>query len=276
MVSPHAAPSSGRRLRDRMGAAAAAAALACFAWLAVRGTGLPLPLGLGTTGGFALLLAAAAALGATRLRRVVWGAGVLLAAAMLVVGLTPAIRGPAHRLVRADPWPAGGVDAVVVLSAWLTDDGRLTATGMDRLLAGVATARARGVPELVTSRVAREVGGRTVTSDAEQAMLAGLPEPPLRLTTVAPVASTRDEAVLVARLAARRGWTRVAVVTSPSHSRRACAAFERVALDVTCVAAPSRVVAWRSLSSVRDRLHGAADVLYEAAATALYRRRGWM
>ena len=276
MVSPPAAPATGRRLRDRTGAAAAAAALACFAWLAFRGTGLPLPFGLATPGGFLLLLVVAAALGAPRLRRVVWGTGVALAAVLLFVGLTPVVRGPAHRLVRADPWPAARVDAVVVLSAWVTDDGRLTATGLDRLLAGVATAHERGVPELVTSRLTRQVGGRTVSSDADQRLVAGLPEPPLRLSTMSPVANTRDEAVLVARLAARRGWARVAVVTSPSHSRRACAAFERVGLGVTCVPAPSRVVAWASLRTVRDRLQAAADVVYEAAATAVYRRRGWM
>lgn len=276
MVSPPAAPATGRRVRDRVGAAAAAAALACFAWLAFRTTGLPLPFGLATQPGLVALLLAAAALGASRLRRLVWGAGVALAALLLLVGLTPLVRGPAHRLVRADPWPAAGVDAVVVLSAWVTEDGYLTPTGMDRLLAGAATARAHGVAELVTSRMTRRHDGRTLTSDAEQRLVAGLLPPPVRLTTVSPVASTRDEAVLVARLAAGRGWTRVAVVTSPSHTRRACAAFERAGLAVTCVAAPSRVVAWQALSTVRDRLLAAADVVYEAAATAVYRRRGWL
>lgn len=270
-----AAPRTGRRPWHRMGAAAVAAALACYAWIALRALGLHFPPGVGTAAGLAAVVAAAAALAATRLRPVVWGAAVLLAALLLVLALTPAIRGPAHRLVRADPWPAGGVDAVVVLSAWLTDDGELTATGMDRLLAGVATARERGVGELVTSRVTRRVGGRTLTSDAEQRRLAALGDPPLRLSIVAPVANTRDEAVLAARLAAARGWRRVAVVTSPSHSRRACRAFERAGLHVTCVPAPSRTVAWTSLSTVTDRLRAAGEVAYEGLATALYRRRGW-
>jgi uncharacterized SAM-binding protein YcdF (DUF218 family) len=276
-VSPGAAPATGRRPWDRMGAAAAAAALACFAWLALRGTGLELPLGLGTSGGFVLVVAAAAALGATRLRRAVWGAGVALAALLLVVGLTPVIRGPAHRLVRADPWPRAGVEAVVVLSAWITADGHLTPTAADRLLTGLAIAREHGVAEVVTSRVSRRApGGDTLTSDADQRTLAALAGPGIRLISVGATADTREEALATARLAGRRGWRRVAVVTSPAHTRRACAAFERVGLEVTCVPAASRTVAWRSLSTVTDRLRAAADVAYEGLATALYRRRGWI
>lgn len=275
-MSGAAAPATGRRLRDRTGAAAAAAALALFGYVAIRSTGFPAPFGLGTTAGLVLLLALSAAVGASPLRGAFWTGGVLLAAVLLVVGLTPVIRGPAHRLVRADPWPAAPVDAVVVLSGWLTEDGHLTPTAADRLLTGLAVARRHGVGELVTSRVSREVDGRTLTSDADQRALAGLLTPAPRLSTVAPVASTRDEAVRVAALADSVGWSHVAVVTSPSHTRRACATFERAGLRVTCVPAATRNVSWGALESVSDRLRAAADVAYEAVATVVYRRRGWL
>ena len=46
--------------------------------------------------------------------------------------------------------------------------------------------------------------------------------------------NTRDEALALARLCNERGWKRVLVVTSPYHTRRACAAVEHEGLSVVC------------------------------------------
>lgn len=262
--------------RTRLRGAAAAATLGVFAYLALTELSFPIPALLATRWGFAAIILACALLGATRLRRWLWAAAGALAAALLVAAYTPIIRAPAHALVRADPWPAGGVDAVVALSAQLTDDHLLSAIGEDRLLSALAVARAHDVPRLVTTRIVHPEGDSVVTSDADQRHLVGLVAPGIAHVIVARPYTTREEALLVARLAADSGWRRVAVVTSPSHTRRACATFARVGLAVTCVPARSTTVAWRSLERPRDRLRATGMVLYETLGGWLYRARGWI
>jgi uncharacterized SAM-binding protein YcdF (DUF218 family) len=167
------------------------------------------------------------------------------------------------------------VDAVVALSAWVTDDRLLTPIGEDRLLGALAVARAHGVPRIVTTRITRPLGDSVATSDADQRHLVALGAPGIEHVIVDGPHTTREEALLVARLAADSGWRRVAVVTSPYHSRRACAAFERAGLAVTCTPARSTTVSWYSLRSPRDRLRAAGLLLYETLAGWLYRARGW-
>ena len=262
--------------RPRPRGAAAAAALAVFAYLALAELHFPIPTLLSGSWGFAAIIAAVALLGASALRRWLWAGACTLAAALLVVAYTPVIRAPAHALVRADGWPATGVDAVVALSAQLTDDHLLSAMGEDRLLGALALARAHGVRRVITTRISREEGDSVVTSDADQRFLVALAAPGAVHVIVDGPRTTREEALLVARLAAGSGWRRVAVVTSPSHTRRACATFERVGLAVTCVPARSTTVAWHALHSPRDRLRAAGMVLYETMGSWLYRSRGWI
>jgi uncharacterized SAM-binding protein YcdF (DUF218 family) len=166
-------------------------------------------------------------------------------ALLLVVAWTPL--GPAllGTCVRRDlpPAPAAvdvprDVDAVAVLSADVQSDGLVANRGVDRLLAGAAWSRVLRRP-LVLSVIRLRAGD--VSSEADQrrvAALAGIGAADLFF--VDSVHVTRDEAVRAAALARVRGWRRVLVVTSPSHSRRACAAFERAGLRVTCAPAESR------------------------------------
>jgi uncharacterized SAM-binding protein YcdF (DUF218 family) len=44
---------------------------------------------------------------------------------------------------------------------------------------------------------------------------------------ISPAASTREEALSVARLVADHRWSRVILVTTPLHMRRAAAVFHR-------------------------------------------------
>jgi uncharacterized SAM-binding protein YcdF (DUF218 family) len=89
------------------------------------------------------------------------------------------------------------------------------------------------------------------------------------------VHSTRDEALAFAALARTHGWRRVVAVTSPSHTRRACGALEAVGLTVECRPAAARVYDLTRLDRPSNRRLAFADVLYEAAATLLYRSRQW-
>jgi uncharacterized SAM-binding protein YcdF (DUF218 family) len=260
----------------RLRGAAAAATLALFAYLALAELDFPIPSHLSRWWGLAVIVVVAALVGATALRRWLWWAAGALPAALLVVAYTPVIRAPAHALVRADAWPAEGVDAVVALSARLTDDHVLSAMGQDRLLTALSVARQHGVSTLITTRVTRPDADTVVTSDADQRFLVALAAPGIAHVIVGLPHTTREEALLVARVAADSGWRRVAVVTSPSHTRRACATFERVGFVVTCVPARATTVSWGALDSPRDRLRAAGSVLYETLGSWLYRARGWI
>ncbi|MFN2565563.1 MAG: YdcF family protein, partial [Gemmatimonadaceae bacterium] len=90
------------------------------------------------------------------------------------------------------------------------------------------------------------------------------------------VFSTRDEAVRMRELARSLDISSVAVVTSPTHTYRACATFEKVGFAVTCVPSESRDVALGSLGDVTDRVRAFQLWLYEMAGLAKYRVRRWI
>lgn len=199
-----------------------------------------------------------------------------LVALILVVSFTPVLRPGVQRLIAADPAPDRPVDAIMVLSAAVSRDSLITIHGAERLLHGV-TLLDRGVARtIVTSRV-RYVGrSGTITSDEDQARLIALAPDSVRWMVIDSVSTTRDEALRTAALAHQEGWRRIVVVTSPLHTRRACAAFRKAGLEVTCEAARSRGVAVRSLATASDRLAAFGPWLYETVGWWWYRVRGWV
>ena len=253
------------------------AVLGALLWLAIITLGFHSALHLpGTTGiGPAALLGGL--LGISRFRVILWLGGGVLATLFAVVAFTPLVVQPAKALVRSDPMPSPPLtlDAVVVLSGGMTAEGLLGPDGTERMLSGMRLAKALGSPALVTTRI-RTGANFEVSSDADQKKLVELLGPGLRHFIVTEVFSTRDEALRVRDLARQQGWARVAVVTSPSHSRRACGTFEKVGLRVTCVPAESREVAFRTLSDPGDRLEAFRLWIYEMAGTVNYRLKGWL
>ncbi|CAN5264456.1 hypothetical protein BH23GEM2_BH23GEM2_22360 [soil metagenome] len=220
-----------------------------------------------------------AVLFATPLRPLVWAMAGLLLVTTAVAALTPAMSRPVQAMVRSDS--ALAVDAVVVLSSSLSDDEFLSPDGIDRLLSGIALARAtRGMEDTVAVPVVLTVVTRgaqpRLSSVADQRRVLALAGDDLEVHWTTPVFSTRDEARAVAALARTEGWERVAVVTSPLHTRRACATFERVGVTVRCVPADARDVAVGTLRTPRDRLRATQLWFYETAGTFYYRLRRWM
>lgn len=262
---------------SRRTALATGAALASLLWLEIIAFGIPSI--LINIEGYALLPIAAlvgAAIGLTRARRFLLAFVVVLAIPLTIVAFTPILRRPVRALVRSDPLGARPLHAVVVLSAGLTDDGHLKPQAADRLLAGLSLVRRGLTSTLVLTRERNRASGPPVTSDVDQQRLVSLLERPFRLLIVDSVFSTRDEATRTRALARTLDLTSIAVVTSPLHSYRACATFEKVGFVVTCVPSESRELALAAMRTPTDRVRALQLWLYELAGLAKYRVSRWI
>jgi len=261
---------SETRLRACLGGACAV-----LAWLALgaltgvgKGPSLLFPIAF-----LAALLGAVLAL--TRAAVVLWvGTAVALGVFCIVAltGFTTTVL-PRKALLRSDPLPRTSVDAVVVLSGGITSDSLLMSEALDRLLTGLALMRDSVAPLLVVTQPRRTDHG---TAAPDQARLRALIMRPFPMLTVDSVRTTRDEAIRAWRLLSPRGATRVAVVTSPLHTLRACATFERVGFTVSCIAAVSRAYSTDRATTPDERLTLFRAWLYERAALVEYRARGWV
>lgn len=210
----------------------------------------------------------------TRFSRLLAWAEALLLALVVVVGYTPVIVGSARALIRTDQMPEHA-DAVVVLSAGVTVDGFLQGQGLDRLLTGLALVKRGVAPLLIVTREERDIGKRKVSTSGDQDRLIALANV-VQFVATPMEASTHDEAMAVSQIARQAGWKRIILVTSPFHTRRACATFEHAGLTVSCVPGDSRDIAVKSLTDPRDRLKAFSMWLYELAATLHYKRLGWV
>jgi uncharacterized SAM-binding protein YcdF (DUF218 family) len=213
--------------------------------------------------------------GITRLRPLLWiGAGIL-AVLCIAVGYTPLVGALAGPLVRRDPLPPR-VDAIAVLSMGITPDGLMRSETLDRFLYGLELAKSGIASSLMVSRERRRLGDTVVSDSADlqrvEALMAGAPS----ISFVDSIFTTRTEALRMKSLAQKNRWRTIAVVTSPMHSRRACATFEAVGFTVVCAPARVRNSGLAPGSNAEARLHSFQSWLYETFATDTYRRRGWI
>lgn len=220
-----------------------------------------------------LVIAAAgvlALLWTTRLRPVVAAMAVGLGLAWIVVVLSPLTLWMARELPRRDaPRPA---DAAFVLASRIQKDGELTSTAMSRLVHALELLGEGKAPRLLLSELPPPYAAYAPAARALMTHL-GLKH---ELLTVGPVRSTRDEAVAVSRLFRERGWRRVLLVTSPVHTRRAAATFEREGLEVVSSPATETLFDLERLDEPDDRLFAFGALLHERVGLQLYRFRGWM
>jgi len=223
-----------------------------------------------------LSVAVGALLGARASARFVAIGSATVAVLVYVVGFTSVMRGPVHAMIRRDSIPAERLDAVIVLSSSVNADSLLDPVAVERLLTGLALFRDNGARLLVTTRSAVSESDRRLESDTDRRRLIDLAADTGRWHAVGPVSSTRDEAVRTAALLLPLEQKRVAVVTSPLHTRRACRTFEKVGFQVTCVPADERLYTVYTFNSSTTRLRATADWLYEEMAMLKYRLHGWM
>lgn len=230
--------------------------------------------GIGTTGGEIPIWLVGSLIAQTRLYRVLLWATVALLILLGLIAFTNVMEGPVRSLVRVDPTPRDA-DAIVVLSGGVTNDGLLPQQGSDRLRKALELMKAHVAPVLVLTRERTRAGQRGVNTARDQDDFIALVGIDSVLHTDW-VTSTRTEAEEVSRIAAARRWKRIIVVTSPVHSRRACAVFERVGLTVSCIPAESRDISLNRMTSSHDRVGAFALWLYELAGTVRYRQLGYL
>lgn len=270
-------PSISERFdRERLLLAALGGAISMLAWLAAgalthigKFPNLILPVALGAAAVGALLVL-------TRLAPIVWVAAALIISFFCIVAFTPFVATALRpkKLVRADVLPKEELDAVIVLSGGITSDSLLMPEPLDRLLSGLALMQ-RGLGRaLVVTEPRRTDDG--ATAERDQLWVRGLIDRPFEMLVVDSTHTTRDEAVGAWRILRPRGAIRVAVVTSPLHTLRACATFEGVGFKVSCVPALSRSYTVDEPRSAADRLALFREWLYERAGLLEYRQRGWI
>jgi len=263
-------------VRHRILLAAEGAALGVAFWVLLLTLGVPWVFHIGGFDGLLPSAIIGAVLAWAGWRAVPMAIVGLLSLVLIVVAYTPIIVAPAQAFIRDDPLPAKA-DAIMVLSAGLNDDGTISPEATDRLIKGLELLNRGVAPLLVVSRESYLVDGKIVTSRQDQERIVSLSPGALSKLVVAGVThSTHDEAVRAGALSRSRGWTRIIVVTSPMHTRRACATFETAGVKVSCVASNARALAIGMIASPTDRVRAFQAWLYEIAGSIRYRQLGWL
>jgi len=218
-----------------------------------------------------LIGAAVGLLGGQRILVVVNG---FLALVYVIVGYTPFMTRMAPRWVRSDPIPATA-DAIVVLSAATIADTALNIDGTERLLSGLELLQRGVAHRIVTSEAKTAFGDGVLSTTPDQARLIALAGASPAWTAVGTTESTRQEAVQAAAklLPSAR---EIVVVTSPMHTRRACAAFEAVGFKVACYPALTRGHSTWHPMFTGDRIAAFADYIYERLGMVKYRWKHWV
>jgi uncharacterized SAM-binding protein YcdF (DUF218 family) len=263
--------------RDKRALTAAEGAILGIAiWISLLTLGFPWILHLEGFDGLIPCAILGAIFGWLGWRRVTMGALCALCVAIVVIAFTPIIGRPVSSLVRDDPLPAHA-DAVMVLSAGVNDDGTVSPSSLDQLIKGMELVNRGIAPVLVVTREAYIINGRLVTSQLDQERIVSLtPGGVSRLVSAGITHSTHDEAVRALALARARNWKRIVLVTSPLHTRRACATFEKIGVVVSCTPSNTRAFALGALGSPTDRVRAFQVWLYELAGTLRYRQLGYL
>ena len=250
--------------------------LAAASWLVLGTLGVPQLVGMQAVGDLPWIALAGAALGALGLAPLFGGLLAISVLSVFLVSWFGLLDNRMRDMVRSDSLSRSQVDAVVVLSGNLTREGRIGSEALARLLAGLELRRRLPARHLVLTSIHRIRRGDTLSSEGDQRALIARFDPDAVLHVVGPVRDTHDEAVAVSGLARQQGWRRLAIVTSPLHTRRACAAFERQGLAIVCRPSEPRDYSLNLRRAPADRLEAFRDWLYEVVGLRVYRSRGWL
>jgi uncharacterized SAM-binding protein YcdF (DUF218 family) len=214
--------------------------------------------------------AAGAVLALTPLRPLLWAAVFLQCAAYSVVAYTPWTAPLVRTVVVQDSLrPA---DAVVVLSADIHPSGGFSSSSFARVVHGLEVLKQGYARRLVLTRLPSPKPSYLPAVRRQMRDL-GMQFP---IVETARVLNTHDEAVAVGRLARQSGWTRVILVSDPSHMRRGAATFRKAGLSVICSPCIETEYDIQSPGDPGARINAFRDWLHETVGYEVYRRRGWI
>jgi len=219
-----------------------------------------------------VLIAAAlgALIGLTRARILLHLSAVAAIVLLFVVCYSPLAARLAQPLKLESP-PAKA-DAIVVLAAQIQPDNDFEYHSQARIVRGLELMKGKFAPRLVLTELPPPYGSHRVAVATLTARL-GIACP---LVTVGPVRNTHDEAVLVNRLARERGWKRVLLVTSPTHSRRSALTFRKAGLEVISTPCRETYFDLEKLDKPGDRINAFEAAMHEIVGLRIYRARGWL
>lgn len=210
-------------------------------------------------------------------RILLWGSG-LCAVLIAAVVFTPLTRTLAEGLiVNEAPQKA---DLIVVLGGGMhCGAGELEASSLARLEKGLELWRAGYAPRLTLSDTVGEIFGDArcpslgrVAAERVRALYGD--ESP-EIIFLPQMRTTRTEALAVGGLVQERGWGRVLLVTTPTHSRRAVGAFRKLGVEVVSLVS-SEPRFDMALLSPADRLQALTPLVREYLGLLTYRLRGWL
>jgi uncharacterized SAM-binding protein YcdF (DUF218 family) len=220
------------------------------------------------------LVAAGAVMGAlvwlTPLRRALAALVGLLALAFALVAFTPLCAWMYEGLPRRDV--LAPADAAFVSASRLQSDGELTSAALSRLVHGLEVIGEAEAPRLVHSELPPPYGSHAAVARTLMERLGLHAE----LLAVGPVRDSHDEAVAVAALGRERGFRRLILVTSPTHSRRAAAALEHEGMTVISSPCMETRFDLERLDRADERLGAFGNLLHERVGLYVYARRGWI
>lgn len=211
-----------------------------------------------------------AVLYSTRLWWLLWAGLISSGLLWLLVAFTPLTRALVGDLPRTDPLQKA--DAIFVLSSGLQEDGELHSVAMSRLLHGLTLLEEGWAPRLILSELPPPHASYARAARALMQSLGMKQE----LLTVGPVGNTHDEAVAIGELFRSRGFTKLLVVTSPVHAKRASAVLEKERIYVISSPAMETRYDLQTLRRPDDKIRAFSTIMHERIGLWVYRYRGWL
>ncbi|WP_337867230.1 YdcF family protein [Meiothermus sp.] len=210
--------------------------------------------------------------------RVLLGGSVLCALLIAAVVFTPLTRVLTEGLIVNEvPQKA---DLIVVLGGGMhCGAGELEASSLARLEKGLELWRAGYAPRITLSDTVGEIFGDarcpSLGRVAAQRVQALHGDEGPEILFLPQMRTTRTEALAVAELVRARGYRRVLLVTTPTHSRRAVGAFRKLGLEVVSVVSTEPRFDM-TLTKSADRLRALTPVTREYLGLLTYGLRGWL
>jgi uncharacterized SAM-binding protein YcdF (DUF218 family) len=200
-------------------------------------------------------------IGILNLRWIVWSIGFTIILAVVIITRSSLTLYEVQKLIRDDALQEA--DAIIVLSSASTDEGRLDQIGVDRFIHALNLINRGYSKTLITSKL---LPWYPSPEKDHQFLLSLFNKKDFTHIVLPHSGTTFDEALTLKNEAQKRGWNKVIVVTSPTHSKRAAAIFEAQGLHVISSPCIDRQLSLSTLKHPRERVRAFALIMYESFA----------